>query len=404
MGAVWRNDDLGATNRGQNLRTVVLAMALACCAPLAALAQQEIKIGGIGPLSGGGTAWGLAVQRGVEMAIDDVNKAGGLTIGGTRWKPRLIMYDDQYTAAGGRTAVDRLVNLEGVKYIIGPVGSPSALAVVPVTTAAKVIVLSDGYAPEILRNDSRSPYNFRAMNSNVEFGPAMVKWLRERHPELKKVAIIVPNDAVGQAVLPSLGATYRANGFEVWSETYERGIKEFTPLLTRMLAQNVDLLDLNANAPGEAGLLLKQARQVGYRKMIWQVGGPSVDEIVAVAGPLANGFLSYDVFDFNDPGAKAFVEAYHARWSGVINAQTPGWYNAAKILFKAIEDAGSLDTDKVRDALIGIEGYDTGIYGPVSWGGTADYGVAHQLLNKFWITEVKDGAAHAQAVLEPEKR
>jgi branched-chain amino acid transport system substrate-binding protein len=125
---------------------------------------------------------------------------------------------------------------------------------------------------------------------------------------------------------------------------------------------------------------------------------------VSIAGPLANGFLSYDVFDFNDPSAKAFVEAYRAKWSGVINAQTPGWYNATKILFKALQEAGSVDTDKVREALSKIEGYDAGIYGPVTWGGKADYGIAHQLLNKFWISEVKDGAAHALTVLTPEKK
>jgi branched-chain amino acid transport system substrate-binding protein len=390
--------------RSRILRAVLLAIPLVCCALAPAIAQEELKIGGIGPLSGGGTAWGLAVQRGVEMAVDEVNKAGGLKVGEKTFQPKLIMYDDQYTAAGGRTAAERLINLDGVKFIIGPIGSPSALAVVPITNQAKVIVLSNGYAREILKNDSGSPYNFRAMNSNIEFGPAMVKWLREHHRELKKVAIIVPNDATGQAILPTRGGTYKENGFEVWSETYERGTKEFMPLLTRMLAQNVDLLDLNSNAPGEAGLLLKQARQVGYKKMIWQVGGPSVDEIVSIAGPLANGFLSYDVFDFNDPSAKAFVEAYRAKWSGVINAQTPGWYNATKILFKAMQEAGSLDTDKVRDSLMKIEGYDAGIYGPVTWGGKSDYGVAHQLLNKFWITEVKDGAPHALSVLTPEKK
>jgi branched-chain amino acid transport system substrate-binding protein len=390
--------------RSRSLKAVLLAMPLVFCTLAPAIAQEELKIGGIGPLSGGGTAWGLAVQRGVEMAIDEVNKAGGLKVGEKTYQPKLIMYDDQYTAAGGRTAAERLINLDGVKYIIGPIGSPSALSVVPISNQAKVIVLSNGYAREILKNDSGSPYNFRAMNSNIEFGPAMVKWLREHHPELKKVAIIVPNDATGQAILPTLGETYKANGFEVWSETYERGTKEFMPLLTRMLAQNVDLLDLNSNAPGEAGLLLKQARQVGYKKMIWQVGGPSVDEIISIAGPLANGFLSYDVFDFNDPSAKAFVETYRAKWSGVINAQTPGWYNATKILFKAVQEAGTLDTDKVRDSLMKIEGYDAGIYGPVTWGGKSDYGVAHQLLNKFWISEVKDGASHALTVLTPEKK
>jgi branched-chain amino acid transport system substrate-binding protein len=386
------------------LKAAILAIPLVSGALASATAQEELKIGGIGPLSGGGTAWGLAVQRGAEMAIDEVNKAGGLKIGDKTYKPKLVMYDDQYTAAGGRTAAERLINLESVKYIIGPIGSPSALAVVPITNQAKVIVLSNGYAPEILRNADPAAYNFRTMNSNIEFAPAMIKWLRQRNPEIKKVAVIVPNDSTGQAVLPTLGEAYKANGFEVWSESYERGTKEFMPLLTRMLTQGIDLLDLNSNAPGEAGLLLKQARQVGFKKMIWQVGGPSVDEVAAIGGPLANGFLSYDVFDFNDPSAKAFTDTYRAKWSGVINAQTPGWYNSTKILFKALQEAGSLDTDKVREALIKIEGYDAGIYGPVTWGGKSDYGVAHQLLNKFWITEVKDGKLNALTVLTPEKK
>jgi branched-chain amino acid transport system substrate-binding protein len=367
-------------------------------------AQEELKIGAIGSLSGGGTAWGLALQRGVTLAIDEATKAGGLKIGGKTYMPKLVMYDDQYTATGGKTAADRLVNLDKVHYIIGPIGSPPVLASVAVTSPAKVIQLSNGFAPAILKNDAKSPYNFRVMNSNTEFGPAMIKWLHTNYPAIKKVALIAPNDAVGQAVIPTLVEAYKANGIEVWTEMYDRGTKEFTPLLTRMMAQNVDLFDLNSNAPGEAGLLLKQARQAGYQKMIWQVGGPSVDEIINVAGPLAEGFLSYETFDFSSPQAQAFDKAYHAKWDGIINAQAPGWYNAAKILFKALETAGSTDVTAVRDALMKVEGYDSGMYGPVIWGGQADYGVAHQLLLPFWIVEVKNGKSTIRDKLTPEKR
>src|SRR6202035_3991890 len=112
------------------------------------------------------------------------------------------------------------------KFIIGPIGTPSAMATVPITNPAKGIVLSNGYAPEILKNSGKDGYNFRTMNSNVELGPAMVKWLKDNHPEIKKVALIVTNDATGQVVLPTLGKTYRDNGFQIWSESYERGSKE----------------------------------------------------------------------------------------------------------------------------------------------------------------------------------
>ena len=210
-------------------------------------------------------------------------------------------------------------------------------------------------------------------------------------PKAEEVGADCANDAVGQSVLPPLAATYKANGFEVWTEMYDRGAKEFTPLLTRMIAQNVDVFDLNSNAPGEAGLLVKQARAAGYKGLIWQVGGPSVEEIISVAGPRAEGFLSLDVFDFSTPQGKQFEQTYRKKWSGVINAQTPAWYSAAKDLFESIRRAGTTDTDKVRDALEHLGGYDTGLYGPVVWGGKAEYGVNHQMLLPFWIVEVKGG-------------
>jgi len=368
-------------------------------------AQEQLKIGGIGPLSGGGTAWGLALQRGVQMAIDKVNAEGGLKVGDKTYTPSLVMYDDKYTSAGGRLAADRLVNAENVKFIIGPIGSPSVLAAVGVTTPAKVVVLSNGFSNAILKNDAKAPYNFRALVSTVEFGPPMVKWFREHYPDVKKVALVAPNDAVGQSVVPQLETYYKANGFEVWTELYDRGTKEFTPLMTRMMAQGVDALDLNSNAPGEAALLLKQARQTGFKKPIWQIGGPSVDEIMEIGGPLAEGFVSLNVFDFSEPVAQDFLKTYRAKYGdGVLNAQTPVWYNAAATLFEAMRRAGSTDVTAVRDALEKLDGYETELFGPMHWGGTADYGVAHQMLLKFWMVQVKDGKQASLGALMPEQR
>src|SRR5438309_1821544 len=112
--------------RTLKLGLVALA-ALLALSPGPSSAQEELKIGGIGPLSGGGTAWGVALNRGVQMALDETNAAGGLKVGDKAYNLKLVMLDDAYTATGGRTAADRLINLEKVKFIIGPVGSPPAL-------------------------------------------------------------------------------------------------------------------------------------------------------------------------------------------------------------------------------------------------------------------------------------
>ena len=174
-----------------------------------------MKLGAIGPLSGGGTAWGLALNRGVQMAVDEVNAAG-------------------------------------------------------------VLLVSNGFNTATLKNDQKAPFNFWVIDTTIDFGPSMVAWMCKAHTEVKKVGLLSPNDATGQAVIPILKAAYEANGFEVWTEVFDRGLQEFTPLLTRMISHGVDLFDINSNSPGDAGLMIKQARQGGCEGLIWQVGGPAV--------------------------------------------------------------------------------------------------------------------------------
>lgn len=386
------------------LRVAVLSALLACLGPQVSHAQQELKIGAIGPLSGGGTAWGLAINRGAQMAVDEVNAAGGLKVGDKTFKVKLVMLDDTYTATGGRTAADRLIKLEKVSFIVGPVGSPAVIGALSATDPNKTLLFSDGFATSILKNDSHAAYNFRSIDTTVEFAPAMIAWLHKNHPEVKKVGMLGPNDATGQAVLPLLTAFYKAEGIEVWTDSFDRGTQEFVPLITRMMAQGVDLFDLNSNSPGDAGLMLKQARQAGYKGLVWQVGGPAVAETMAVAGPLAEGFMSLEVFDFSSPAGVKFADDYHKQWPGVINAQAPLWFNTTKILFEALRRAGTTDVEKVRDAMLATEGYDAGVIGPVVWGGQAEYGVNHQLLTPFWIAGVQDGKEVMLARITPEKR
>ena len=384
---------------------VLAGAAAALLATSAARAADTLPIGAVGSLSGGGTAWGLATQRGAELAIDEVNKAGGVAADGKTYAVKLIMYDDQYTGQGGTTAATRLVNEDKVKFIIGPIGSAPALGVIAVTNPAKVVVLSDGYAPKILDNDAHAAYNFRVSNTPNEFMPAAVKWLAEHYPDNKTVGIIGPNDATGQGTLPVMIKNYEAAGYKVaFKDYFERGTTEFTPLLTRMMAAGVNLFELDGNSPGDCGLMVKQARQIGYKGRIIQIGGPSIAEVMSVSGPLASGFLSYDMFDFKVPRAEAWVKAYHDKYgAGIINGQTPAFYNATRIMLEAIKRAATTDTDKVRDTIEKMEGYDAGLVGPIVWGGKKTYGVDHQLLLPFLITEVRDGEEVTLAHINPIK-
>lgn len=378
----------------QRWRSAALGAALAFGLAGAAQAQDVIKIGGIGPLSGGGTAWGLAAQRGIEMAVEDLNAAGGAKVGGKSYKYELVMYDDQYTGNGGKAAAERLVNQDKVSFVIGPVGSPPALGTISVTNPAKVVALTNGYAPQILKNDTKDPYNFRIYNTNLEFGPPIIKWLKENRPAIKKVGILAPNDAVGQSVATALAEDYRKQGFEVALDFFERGVKEFTPLILRMMAQHkVDAFEFDGNSPGDCGLMLKQIRQAGFKGHVMQVGGPAIDEIMEIAGPAAEGYMSYDIYDWESAPGQKIKAAYEKKYGkGIINAFVPYFYHATLLLNEAIKKADSIDTTKVRDALQKTDGFDGGVLGgPIKWSGKELYGVNHQMLNPYYFSEVKGG-------------
>jgi branched-chain amino acid transport system substrate-binding protein len=383
-------------------RIVALGAALLMAGVVGARAQEVLKVGGIGPLSGGGTAWGLAAQRGMELAVEDINANGGVKAGGKVYKLELIMYDDQYTGQGGKAAAERLVNQDNVKFIIGPVGSPPALGVISVTNPAKVLALTDGYAPQILKNETPDPYNFRIYNTNIEFGPPLIKWLKENIPQIKKVAMLAPNDAVGQSVTPALAEDYKKQGYETELDLFERGTKEFTPLILRMMAQKVDAFEFDGNSPGDAGLMLKQIRQAGFRGHVMQIGGPAIDEIMEIAGPAAEGFLSYDIFDWDTPAGQRLRTAYEKKYGkGIINAFMPAFYHAMLLLTESIRRADSLDTTKVRAALETTDGYDAGVYGPIKWTGKESYGVNRQMMIPYYWSEVKGGKIIKRAKFNP---
>jgi branched-chain amino acid transport system substrate-binding protein len=365
----------------------------------AAATAQELKIGAIGTLSGGGAAWGIATQRGVQLAIDAVNASGGLKVDGRPYKLTMVIYDDQYTGGGGTNAATRLILEDGVKFILGPIGSPAVIGAGLVANREKVVMLSNGFSPRILGPDK--PYSFRISLTTNEFAPPISTWLAKTFPEKKRIAIISPSDEVGQAVVPLLVKAHQGAGLRiVANEHYERGTKDFVPVLTRILAATPDILDLDSNTPGDSGLILKQARQLGYAGTIVQVGGPGMEEIIRVAGDLAEGLLSYDIFDPGDPATKGYVDAYARKYGGPINPYSPIMYNAAQILFAAIGKAGTLDPARVREAVAGLEGHET-MMGKVRWTGRDLYGIDQQILLPFYISEVKGGKIRVFSKIDP---
>jgi branched-chain amino acid transport system substrate-binding protein len=376
-------------NRRTFLQFSATAAAALALPGIAQAQETEVRIGMLAALSGPVTAWGLASMRGAQMAVDAMNKAGGLEVGSTKLPVRLIPYDDQLNAAQASTQASRLVSQDRVSFILGPIGSPPSLGALPVTQPSRVLQLCDGFAPGLLRNEWNGAFSFRLITTPGEFADGLIGWYKQNLPNVRRVGLVAPNDAVGQLVMPLYTSAYQKHGFEVVSEYYERGSKEFTPLVLRLNGQKVDAIDLTINPPGDSGLFMRQGRQAGFRGQFMQSGGAGAEETIGIAGSAAEGLLFYDPLNLELPEVRQFHEAYVARWGGVMNAQAPTYFAMARVLMEAIRRTGGFDTTRVRDEFQNLQGFDTGVLGKFKLTGKEAYGVNHQVVWPYYLKQAQ---------------
>jgi len=374
----------------RTLIAVLSAIGLAWTANAAAQ-TETLKIGVVSALSGPGSEWGLAQDGAIKIAAMEANAKGGLKVGGKTYKVEVISYDDQYKAALAVSSATRLIEQDKVKFIVGPMGSAATLAVKPLLEQNKVVAIIGAYSEKAL--DANTKYSYRGFPTQVEFVGPIVQWLKKNKPDLKSVAQIDPNDETGWFSQKLLKEQYQGAGYKVVSsELFERSVKDFQPVLTRIIATKPDIIELGTTPPGTAGLVIRQARELGFKGQFVKIGGPGVPQIVAAAGKeFAEGLICYAAADATTPSYKGLETQYAKVLKPPMNEFTVYFYDVARMLLDAIQTAGTVDdTEKVRAALDKATPY-KGIQGPIRWGGMKAYGVNHQILTPTFIGMIKNG-------------
>ena len=371
-----------------------LAFAAALCGGGAVQAEDKtLTIGLLGPLSGGAASYGVELMRGAELRVEEINKGGGLKVGADVYRIKLVSYDHKAQAADMATATNKLIFQDKVKYIIGNAVGATCNAAQTITEPNKVMFAfvcwgTNNLAPE-------KPYSFRSMLSQWELAEPFYRWVKENHPTIKRVAAISPNDTSGKDTNTAVVKALKALGFEVAAdEYYERGTKDFYPVLTKILAQKPDMIDVAAAPPGEAGLILKQAMELGFKGAKGWTAGINPFTIISVAGPeAAEGVWSPANInvkgDHVSPAVRKFGETYEKRYGEVPGAIAVANYAAFDVFTQAMQKAGSIDTDRVL-AVITKEQFQT-VWGPLALGGKETYGIDRQFLYPLVISEVRQG-------------
>lgn len=322
----------------------------------------QVKIGMNTELTGKGATVGQLAQKAAQLATDEINAKGGI---GGKAKIQLLVQDAASSDQGAVTAFRKSIDQESVDVFLGPVKSTQVLAMIDQINEAKVPTIVGGTNPTLTHKGVKWLFRMRPDDSIA--APAMVKYLTE---ELKftKVGILHDSDAFGTAGGELVIKALQAKSLQpVSNQAYTTGDKSYTAQLTNLKSANPEaVIFYGTNAPDDAQIL-QQIKQLGLAFTV--MGSPSYAQTITrdLAKEAQDGiYVTVDYLPDVTDVAKKYFDSYKSK-----NGQEPddlsAWaYDSIYVFKKAIEDAGSVDKEKVRDALSKIKNFQR-VVGTVSF-------------------------------------
>ncbi len=235
------------------------------------------------------------------------------------------------------------------------------------------------------------PYSFRPLLTSHEVAAPQLKWILSK-TSVKHVAILGPNNDSGVATGGDAHDAYQALGVaKIDFEKFDADRTDFSPILTRLISEGIDAIDTDGSAPVTAGLIIKQARELGFKGVIIRTGGEGTADILKIAGAAAEGLYVHQPINPEDPSVQNYIKRYQAKYESDMNAYSPVLYANVQALFAAIEKADTVtDVDKVAQTMADMKDFDT-VLGKVNWTSGKDYEMRHQFLTPFYVGQVSGG-------------
>jgi branched-chain amino acid transport system substrate-binding protein len=336
--------------------------------------DTEIRIGMWTPLSGPVALLGQSARDAVRLWAKEVNDKGGIH----GRKINFISYDDAGSPQEAQTVIRRLIDQDQVFMLISGSVSGSTLPVRQTITREKVpFVSSISSNVNLMKPFSR--YIFRIYANEDSQALGMVDWMME-HEKLKRPAIIYNSNDYGvggfQIFQERLKEKYKIS--PTAAERYNPGEQDFSAQLLRIKGADPDGLLIYAFAQ-EAGIIVRQAKELGIGAKLFGGGGTSTPLLQRGAGQAAAGFVSVLVVpEIADSSQKPAVVAYRDKLKANLypDGFPPGrpseydlaGYAAGKVTEAALEKVGKdLSRESFVDALEGIKNFDTGMTFPISY-------------------------------------
>ena len=340
----------------------------------------EIKVGYIGAITGPVAKYGS--YEAVQLAVEDINNSGG--INGAHLK--LIAEDGKCNGKDAIDAVNKLINIDKVKVILGGHCTPESASIAPIVEKNKIIMLASITTSPVLTD--MGDYVFRTSPVSV-VQSELVANLAYNNLGLKNLAIIYELTDYARPIAEKMNEKFTDYGGQVsLFESYTPGIIDFRTLLTKAKNKGVDSIFISAQSPDAALNFMKQVKELGLDNV--QIFGNDVagtQAIIDQMPELYEGFiLALPNFDTNSKKTAKFINEYKEKYNvgnipyGIWTAES---YDAVFIIADALKKYGE-NPDKIKEYLYNVKNYD-GVSGKITIDKNGD-GV-----RSYFLKIVKDG-------------
>jgi branched-chain amino acid transport system substrate-binding protein len=318
-----------------------LALGLAIAAPAFA---QDITVGVAGPMTGGEATFGRQLRNGAEQAVADINAAGGVL----GKKLKLEVGDDACDPKQARSVGEKFAGMK-VPVVVGHYCSSSSIPASEAYAESGVLQITPASTNPTFTE--RGLWNtFRVCGRDDQQGSVAGQYIAKNYKG-KNVAIINDKTTYGKGLADETQKALEKAGTKAKTiESYNKGDKDFTALVSKLKRDNIDIVFVGGYHQ-EAGLILRQMRDQGMKTVLMAGDALADKEFASITGPAAEGVLfTFGPDPRNKPTAKALVEAFKKK-----NIDPEGYtlytYAAFQIWKAAATKANSTDAKKVAAAI-----------------------------------------------------
>jgi len=326
--------------------------------------SSQIKIGVIAELTGDIPAVGASCKNAAEMAVAEINDAGGIQLADKKYKIKLIIEDNAGKADQSASSAQKLITQQKVTAIIGPNASRYALPAAEIAETSKVVLITPwATAPKATldsRTNASKKYVFRACFIDPFQGGVLAKFTLDEL-KLKKAAVLYDvASEYNKGIAEIFKDVYEKNGGKIVAfETYTTNDKDFSSQLTKIKQAAPEIIFL-PNYYSEVPLQIQQAKRLGITVPFIGADAWGSEELIKLCGKDCNDyyFSTHYAADAATQTTKKFIANYKAKYNTTPDDVAALTYDSFGLLWQALRTAGKNDRQAVRDALAKIPLYD----------------------------------------------